>query len=605
MDYENLIRRAEPNDTVNAANGSISLNQNDPVFKTVGLILAITSGVFIGSSFVFKKKGLLQSQKQEGSVAGEGHGYLSNGLWWMGMILMIIGEICNFVAYAFTQAILVTPLGALSVVISAILSSIFLKERLNFFGKVGCAQCIVGAIIIVLHAPNQHIAADIEEFKKMFFAPVFLTYAIISILGSLIIIWKVAPKHGAKHMLVYIGICSLIGSLSVVTTQGLGTAIVKTIQGDNQFTHWFLYVLGAFVIITLLTEINYLNKALDLFNTAMVTPVYYVVFTSLTIISSAILSQGFEAPPKSVITVVMGFLVICSGILLLQFSRASELDATKSVIRSSDIISESNRLSGSDYEPDASAVRGSFGSIRRYSYSGKTYPVLPTHATMPINKEYGNNVNNNSHRRSQSLNYGIFRKLSSDGGLPTINESDRAIGRKATTRSLTNPQTESIVPNDDQTRPTAIRFSTSPSSSSSSSISTTDGNQNRTQERRTPIIHTTSSSVSTIIAPYSPNDSQQDKGDPLTLNLSPLPSPLQHPISYIKQHLSPTASVFSENGTINSETYSGINLRRESSASSSRRSQNSVSFADKFKFGRSVSFGSDIIHDDDEILVKS
>lgn len=31
--------------------------------------------------------------------------------------VMIVGEICNFVAYAFTEAILVTPLGALSVVI--------------------------------------------------------------------------------------------------------------------------------------------------------------------------------------------------------------------------------------------------------------------------------------------------------------------------------------------------------------------------------------------------------------------------------------------------------------------------------------------------------
>lgn len=30
---------------------------------------------------------------------------------------MVVGEACNFVAYAFTQAILVTPLGALSVVL--------------------------------------------------------------------------------------------------------------------------------------------------------------------------------------------------------------------------------------------------------------------------------------------------------------------------------------------------------------------------------------------------------------------------------------------------------------------------------------------------------
>jgi uncharacterized membrane protein len=36
-----------------------------------------------------------------------------------------------------------TPLGALSVVISAVLSSIFLKEKLSFFGWMGCALCIV------------------------------------------------------------------------------------------------------------------------------------------------------------------------------------------------------------------------------------------------------------------------------------------------------------------------------------------------------------------------------------------------------------------------------------------------------------------------------
>ncbi|PKC12545.1 DUF803-domain-containing protein, partial [Rhizophagus irregularis] len=592
-----------------SANG-ISLNQNDPVFKSVGLILAITSGVFIGSSFVFKKKGLLQSQKQAGSEAGQGHSYLSNGLWWSGMILMIIGEICNFVAYAFTQAILVTPLGALSVVISAILSSIFLKERLNNLGKIGCAQCIIGATVIVLHAPNQHIASDIEEFKKMFFAPVFLTYAIVSILGSLLIIWKVAPKYGTKYMQVYIGICSLIGSLSVVTTQGLGTAIVKTIQGDNQFTHWFLYVLIAFVVITLLTEVNYLNKALNLFNTAMVTPVYYVTFTSLTIISSAILSQGFEAPPKSVVTVVMGFLVICSGIILLQYSKVSGIDTSGTLVTSTtETIGRDNRLSGSEYEPDISAIRASFGSIRRYSMNtGKTYPTLP-HTMPPSNKESGNYL----HRRSQSLNYGMFRKdsIRSDGGLPTINESDRSIDRKATTKSLTNPHIEPIEPIDIkvQQRP-SVKFSSpqTSSSSSSSTITSIDDNLkniNDTQ-RKTPIIHTTSSSISSTTITASPKESQlEEYFNYKPLNINP-PSPLQHPIAYIKQHLSPTASIFSENGTINSEIYSGNpNLKRDSSSSSNRRSQNSMGIVDKLKLGRSASSGSDVDHDDDEVLVKT
>ena len=44
--------------------------------NSIGILLAVGSGVLIGSSFVFKKKGLLSSQK--GKVAGEGVGYLKS-----------------------------------------------------------------------------------------------------------------------------------------------------------------------------------------------------------------------------------------------------------------------------------------------------------------------------------------------------------------------------------------------------------------------------------------------------------------------------------------------------------------------------------------------
>ena len=60
-------------------------------------------------------------------------------------------------------------------------------------------------------------------------------------------------------MLVYLSVCSLIGGLSVVATQGLGAAILTQIRGTPQFNQWFIYVLLVFVIITLLTEIVFLN----------------------------------------------------------------------------------------------------------------------------------------------------------------------------------------------------------------------------------------------------------------------------------------------------------------------------------------------------------
>lgn len=49
---------------------------------------------------------------------------------------MGIGELANFAAYAFAPASLVTPLGALSVIVSAVLSAKYLKENINLLGKV-------------------------------------------------------------------------------------------------------------------------------------------------------------------------------------------------------------------------------------------------------------------------------------------------------------------------------------------------------------------------------------------------------------------------------------------------------------------------------------
>ncbi|KAL8872521.1 MAG: hypothetical protein Q9174_001865 [Haloplaca sp. 1 TL-2023] len=358
---------------LHARSGGGAKDENrPPAYKAVGLSLAIASGVFIGTSFVLKKTGLLKANVKYKEEAGEGYGYLKNAFWWSGMTLMIIGEICNFVAYSFVDAILVTPLGALSVVICTILSAIFLKERLSFVGKIGCFMCIVGSIVIVLNAPEQSAVADIQSMQDFVIAPGFLSYAGVVILGCTFIALWAGPRYGKKSMLVYISICSLIGGLSVVATQGLGSAVVAQIRGtpESQFKQWFLYVLFVFVVVTLLTEIIYLNKALNIFNAALVTPTYYVFFTSSTIITSAILFRGFAGSVKSIITVVLGFLVICAGVVLLQLSKSAK-DVPDAAVFNGDLdqVRTVAEQEEPESEPKADAIRGAAAIIRRISMS--------------------------------------------------------------------------------------------------------------------------------------------------------------------------------------------------------------------------------------------
>ena len=362
-----LVARNETNST---SSSTTAAAERPPAFKAVGLSLAVASGVFIGISFVLKKVGLLKANAKYNEEAGEGYGYLKNAYWWGGMTLMIIGEICNFVAYAFVDAILVTPLGALSVVVTTILSAIFLKERLSFVGKVGCLNCIIGSIVIVLNAPEQSAVADIQEMKNFVIAPGFLSYAGVVIVACTFIALWAGPRYGKKSMLVYLSICSFIGGLSVVATQGLGSAVVAQAGGKAQFNQWFLYVLLVFVVATLLTEIIYLNKALNLFNAALVTPTYYVFFTTATIITSAILFRGFKGTAVTITTVIMGFLQICTGVILLQMSKSAK-DVPDAAVFKGDLdqVREIAEVEQPETEPKADAIRGTAALIRRISLS--------------------------------------------------------------------------------------------------------------------------------------------------------------------------------------------------------------------------------------------
>jgi hypothetical protein len=113
--------------------------------------------------------------------------------------------------------------------------------------------------------------------------------------------------------------------------KGFGIAIKLTGEGDNQFVTPAPYIFCGTVIICALTQINYFNKALDLFSTNLVTPIYYVMFTTTTIIASIILFEGIDkAMPVYVMifnfkieiaSIFIGFLIILIGVFMVNSAK--------------------------------------------------------------------------------------------------------------------------------------------------------------------------------------------------------------------------------------------------------------------------------------------
>uniref|UniRef100_A0A0D6R000 Probable magnesium transporter n=1 Tax=Araucaria cunninghamii TaxID=56994 RepID=A0A0D6R000_ARACU len=257
----------------------------------------------------------------EGEGVG-GYSYLLEPLWWAGMVTMIVGEVANFVAYAFAPAVLVTPLGALSIIVSAVLAHFILNEKLHKLGMLGCIMCIAGSIVIVIHAPQESSIGSVQEVWHLATQNAFLLYVASVIAIVMVLIFHFAPRCGHTNVLVFTGICSLMGSLSVMSVKALGIALKLTFEGMNQLIYSETWVFTMVVVTCVIMQMNYLNKALDTFNTAVVSPIYYVMFTTLTILASIIMFRDWDGQSGGkIVSEICGFIIVLSGTVLLHLTK--------------------------------------------------------------------------------------------------------------------------------------------------------------------------------------------------------------------------------------------------------------------------------------------
>ncbi|KAK5800931.1 hypothetical protein VI817_003143 [Penicillium citrinum] len=97
------------------------------------------------------------------------------------------------------------------------------------------------------------------------------------------------------------------------------------------------------------------------------------MFTTATIVTSAVLFQGFKGTGVQIATVIMGFFQICSGVVLLQLSKSAKDVPDAAVFKGGlDQIREVGTQEEPEYEPKADSIRGAASIIRRISTTRRT-----------------------------------------------------------------------------------------------------------------------------------------------------------------------------------------------------------------------------------------
>ena len=137
--------------------------------------------------------------------------YLRSPYWWVGIVLMIVGEAGNFLAYGFASASIVSPLGVVALVSNCIIAPCLLKERFRQRDFWGVMVAVAGAVVVVLSAKNSEDKMGPRDIWDAITRWEFELYLGITAAVIVVLMWA-SGRYGERSIVIDLGLVGLYGN---------------------------------------------------------------------------------------------------------------------------------------------------------------------------------------------------------------------------------------------------------------------------------------------------------------------------------------------------------------------------------------------------------
>ncbi|CAI9742977.1 2 [Octopus vulgaris] len=253
----------------------------------IGCTLAIVGNLLISVSLNLQKYTHMRNSRREVSKH-----YLSDPLWWFGLLLMGFGELGNFSAYGYAPASLVAPLGTTTVVANLFVAALFLREKIKPENIFGSALAIVGACLLVTFSQKKERILNGDEITQSITEVSFIVYICIEV-AALAVVCVLLYRFHIVHVVIYLLITSITASFTVISAKAVSSMLHLSLNGFSQFHNAIFYIMLLLMIITIILQIKYLNLAMKHFNATVVVPTNFVFFTISAILAGTIFYKEF------------------------------------------------------------------------------------------------------------------------------------------------------------------------------------------------------------------------------------------------------------------------------------------------------------------------
>ena len=318
-------------------------HEHDPLPASsfaAGIALSMFSDVIIAAGLGLQK---LAHNRNVGPDGKPIKPYGLIPLYWIARCLNFGGEAGNVLAYGLAPASVVAPAGCIGVLANEVIAVAFLGEPLRRRDLIGLLLVTAG-IAVVIFVGRSGATNEVLDVHELLSTHVILaqrTYwyliAILLFVGF-IVIW-IEPRYAHENILIWMCLCALISSISVVATRGWAS-LVTQITADcsraecvhgivhppcaQTIYHWLFWLLLALILLSAFWSVLYLNRAMQVYGNTEVVPVYYATFSLASVVAGAIVFQEFERVSwLQLVVFACGIGSAVGGVALLMSGRSS------------------------------------------------------------------------------------------------------------------------------------------------------------------------------------------------------------------------------------------------------------------------------------------
>ncbi|KAG1698893.1 hypothetical protein DVH05_014277 [Phytophthora capsici] len=298
----------------------------------IGVILTIVGSICTNMGVNLQKFSFMRESKGRSVV--DKRGYFRQPLWVIGLLLVVGGSILDFVALGFLPQSLATPVGGSTMVANVVFASLFLKEKFTRSDAIGTALVLLGIIVVATFAEKESACYTVQELVALYQEPLFAVYATLMCISCVILFLltrkmehtlknkgRTSPQYKPfrkLHPVSYPALSGIFGAQSVLFAKSMAELMKTTIEGDNQFVTFGAYAITLSMLICVFMQIHWLAHGLQMFDAVFVVPVFQCFFISVSIFGGGVYFKEFaKMEPLALGMFSLGAVITISGVVKL------------------------------------------------------------------------------------------------------------------------------------------------------------------------------------------------------------------------------------------------------------------------------------------------